>query len=247
MALDKNVPLVTNTIAEDLIAINANWEAIVSDTAYNATTWDAVTDVAPSKNAVRDKIEAMLAGLNAPTGTIMLFGQASAPTGWTKKINWQDKAMFTYNGDANGTVLDSGGSAAAQTAHTHTGPSHAHTGPSHTHTGPSHTHSGPSHNHQWYDFIASYNPQTFNSGGTGIEWAGPITGTFTGPYMVSAAAGVGPNADAYTNNAGTGATGAGGTGATGAEGTGATGAEGTGATGANTAFFYQELIVCTKD
>ncbi len=31
----------------------------VSDTAYNATTWDAVTTVAPSKNAVRDKFEAL--------------------------------------------------------------------------------------------------------------------------------------------------------------------------------------------
>jgi hypothetical protein len=31
----------------------------VSDTAYNATTWDGVTDTAPSKNAVRDKIETL--------------------------------------------------------------------------------------------------------------------------------------------------------------------------------------------
>jgi len=67
MALDKNVPLVTNTIAADLIAINANWEAMVSDAAYNATTWDAVTDVAPSKNAVRDKIATMDAAIAANT------------------------------------------------------------------------------------------------------------------------------------------------------------------------------------
>lgn len=33
----------------------------VDDTAYNATSWDGVTSVAPSKNAVRDQIEAMLA------------------------------------------------------------------------------------------------------------------------------------------------------------------------------------------
>lgn len=42
----------------------ASWESIpteVSDEAYNAATWNGVTDVAPSKNAVRDKIEAMLA------------------------------------------------------------------------------------------------------------------------------------------------------------------------------------------
>lgn len=32
----------------------------VSDLAYNATTWDGVTNVAPSQNAVRDKIQAMV-------------------------------------------------------------------------------------------------------------------------------------------------------------------------------------------
>lgn len=34
----------------------------ISDTAYDETTWNGVTDEAPSKNAVRDKIEAILAG-----------------------------------------------------------------------------------------------------------------------------------------------------------------------------------------
>ncbi len=32
-------------------------ESLVSDVAYNATTWNAVTNVAPSKNAVRDEFE----------------------------------------------------------------------------------------------------------------------------------------------------------------------------------------------
>src|SRR3990167_6627682 len=32
----------------------------ISDTAYNATSWNAVTDIAPSKNAVRDQFEASL-------------------------------------------------------------------------------------------------------------------------------------------------------------------------------------------
>lgn len=42
----------------------------VSDTAYNATTWDGVTAIAPSKNAVRDKIELIVAAIAAvPTAT----------------------------------------------------------------------------------------------------------------------------------------------------------------------------------
>ncbi len=34
----------------------------ISDTAYDATTWDGVTTVSPSKNAVRDKLEALAPG-----------------------------------------------------------------------------------------------------------------------------------------------------------------------------------------
>jgi molybdopterin biosynthesis enzyme MoaB len=39
--------------------------ASVSDAAYNATTWDGVTTTAPSKNAVRDKFEAVVASIAA--------------------------------------------------------------------------------------------------------------------------------------------------------------------------------------
>lgn len=67
-------------------------------------------------------------------GTIMLFGQASAPLGWTKLISWADNSMLCVNTEADGTALGSGGSANPQSSHTHTGPSHTHTGPSHTHT-----------------------------------------------------------------------------------------------------------------
>lgn len=45
---------------------------IISDVAYDATTWNGVTGVAPSKNSVRDKIEALSAAtvalLAAPSG-----------------------------------------------------------------------------------------------------------------------------------------------------------------------------------
>jgi len=41
---------------------DAEIEALISDTAYNATSWDGVTTIAPSKNAVRDAIEALGGG-----------------------------------------------------------------------------------------------------------------------------------------------------------------------------------------
>lgn len=42
---------------------------LVSDTAYDATTWNGVTTIAPSKNAVRDKIESMVVAANPMTTT----------------------------------------------------------------------------------------------------------------------------------------------------------------------------------
>jgi hypothetical protein len=45
----------------------AAWQTLivpdVSDTAYNSITWDGVTDIAPSKNAVRDIIESLISGV----------------------------------------------------------------------------------------------------------------------------------------------------------------------------------------
>ena len=38
--------------------------AVISDAAYDATAWDSVTTIAPSKNAVRDKIEAVVVALD---------------------------------------------------------------------------------------------------------------------------------------------------------------------------------------
>ncbi len=52
---------------------------VVSDAAYNATTWDGVTDVAPSKNAVRDEIEALSlgAGSTIPATTNLIAGDGA--------------------------------------------------------------------------------------------------------------------------------------------------------------------------
>jgi len=182
-----------------------------------------------------------------PTGTIMLFGQNSAPTGWTRKADWQDNAMLCYA--ASGDIAGSG-AVDPQSAHTHTGPSHTHTGPSHTHTGPSHTHTTAD---LTLSAVQSGQP-TFNinvkASAVHNEMDG---GGVSGGYILTAGYGDGA-VSSYTVAAAAaasahnhGATGAGGTGATGADGTGATGAGGTGATGANTAPYYQEVIAATKD
>ncbi len=85
--------------------------------------------------------------LEIPQNTIMLFGQPSAPTGWTKITTWQDTAMLCINSDIDGTSLASGGTYSPQTPHDHsisggssTGSAGAHshglsTGTVHSYTG----------------------------------------------------------------------------------------------------------------
>jgi hypothetical protein len=139
----------------------------------------------------------MASGVVIPSGTIMLFGQNSAPTGWTKKTDWQDNAMLCY---ATGNI-GNGGSVNPQSAHTHTGPSHTHTGPSHTHTGPSHTHAVALPKQGW---AGEY-------GETSRIYAGVNSNSVKERTLTSGASGTGA-----TGASGTGVTGAGGTGATGA-------------------------------
>jgi len=70
-------------------------------------------------------------GTLIPSGTAMVFYQASAPAGWTKSTAQNDKALRVVSGTGGGT----GGTSALSSglAHTHTVASHTHTLASHTH------------------------------------------------------------------------------------------------------------------
>lgn len=74
-----------------------------------------------------------------PSGTRMVFYQASAPVGWTA-VPINDKFLRVVT--AGGTGGSTGGTVAASTslAHTHTVASHTHTMATHTHTTPNHAH-----------------------------------------------------------------------------------------------------------
>jgi hypothetical protein len=53
--------------------------AFTSDTAYDATTWNGVTDVAPSKNAVRDKFVSVDAAIEAAGGITNAASEDKVP------------------------------------------------------------------------------------------------------------------------------------------------------------------------
>ncbi len=70
----------------------------VDDTAYDATTWNGVTTVAPSKNAIRDKIESL--GLGGLTADIQTFDSSGT---WTKPANAKMVYAIVWGAGSGGT------------------------------------------------------------------------------------------------------------------------------------------------
>ena len=179
-----------------------------------------------------------------PVGTVMVFYQAAAPTGWTQVTTQNNKGLRVVSGTGGGTGGTHAFSSPPSTSHTHSGPSHTHSTPNHSHSHtlsagahtlstaemPSHTHSSPNG--------SSYNPSqpigAYSRHGSGTPLPTNATGG-NGSHSHSLAGSI--------SSGGAGTSGAGGTGNTGAGGTGATSSAGP------TAFApqYIDVIVCTKD
>jgi hypothetical protein len=69
----------------------------VSDTAYDATSWNGVTDVSPSKNAVRDKIESIEAEISSlAAGSIQIL--SSDPSDPAEGEAWINTTGNSSNG-----------------------------------------------------------------------------------------------------------------------------------------------------
>jgi len=66
------LPLVAVSYAAPPVAPQTPGSASISDIAYNESTWDGVTTTAPSKNAVRDKIET-IGGTDDQTAAEVVF------------------------------------------------------------------------------------------------------------------------------------------------------------------------------
>jgi hypothetical protein len=59
----------------------------IDDTAYNATSWNGVTDRAPSMNAVRDKIEALVVGAGTSPARVYQAAGGETVTNSTTAVN----------------------------------------------------------------------------------------------------------------------------------------------------------------
>jgi hypothetical protein len=85
----------------------------VSDVAYDATTWNGETTVAPSKNAVRDKISSLEATVDAKAPLPTVNGQTG--TTYTLVIGDANKVVTMTNGSANTLTIPTNASVAFAT------------------------------------------------------------------------------------------------------------------------------------
>ncbi len=152
------------------------------------------------------------------SGIIMVFGNSTAPVGWTRKTDWQNNAMFCFA--ATGAPAN-GGSVNPQSAHTHAGPSHTHTMQNHYHTTAGHKLTiaeMPSHHHSYYGLIAAVGQFT-SSWGTNARTRDTTDTGGDQPHNHGNTGG--PSNNTTSSNSGT--------------------------TGANSIPHFQELIAAEKD
>lgn len=74
-------------LVAELMTLSDAIDAVVSDVAYNATSWNAVVDVAPSKNAVRDQIETMLTSIATKVDSAAVTAAIAAALAVYRKVS----------------------------------------------------------------------------------------------------------------------------------------------------------------
>jgi hypothetical protein len=172
-----------------------------------------------------------------PSGTVMVFYQASAPTSWTQVTTQNNKALRVVSGTGGGTGGTHALTSPPSTSHTHTGPSHTHSTPSHSH---SHSLSAGAHTLSIAEMPSHNHPFTIRTGSSLCNsWAGPAQSWQCGGTTYHSNTGGGGSHSHSLSGSIT----SGGSGTSGSGGTGATGSSGP------TAFApqYIDVIVCSKN
>jgi hypothetical protein len=116
-----------------------------------------------------------------PSGTVMVFHQTAAPTGWTKSTSHNDKALRVVSGNGGGNGGTHDLTSPPSLAHTHTGAAHVHSVGAHTHgnnlSAAAHTLTiaqTPSHTHTMYGWNNGANQHT-RLGNGDTQHLGPFT------------------------------------------------------------------------
>jgi hypothetical protein len=106
------------------LATTAYANALVSDVAYDATTWDSIVAISPSKNAIRDYLESRIpSGSDGTYGLVMTNNTTRTPTVSTDELYFEANVLkFNQNGTEYSSVI---GPTASQV--TFTGLTSAHT------------------------------------------------------------------------------------------------------------------------
>jgi hypothetical protein len=122
--------------AIDLAHMSAN--SVDSDQYVDGSVDDAhISGMAASKltGALPAISGANLTGVDPfPSGTVMVFYQTAAPTGWTKSTSHNDKALRVVSGNGGGNGGTHDLTSPPSLAHTHTGAAHVHSIGAHSHS-----------------------------------------------------------------------------------------------------------------
>ena len=192
-----------------------------------------------------------------PNGSVMVFFQAAAPTGWTKVTTQNDKTLRVVSGNGGGTggdwAMSAGETTSSHGGHVHTGAAHTHTSAAHTHNGASHSHGGgnlaaaahtistsqmPSHNHN-IPFANNNNGNQYapenRSNGSGIGTSSTGGGASHSHGMSGNTAAATPGTSGSTTPGATGSTTPGNSGSAGSH------------THTIAAPQYIDVIICSKD
>lgn len=141
-----------------------------------------------------------------PNGSVMVFFQANAPTGWTKVTSQNDKTLRVVSGTGGGTggdwAMSAGETTSSHSGHVHAGAAHSH---NHNLSAGAHTLSVaemPSHNHNTNFHNPANNPTNPGGGSRGASATATSSTGGSGSHSHSLSGSISSGGSGDTSSAG---------------------------------------------